>query len=109
MKRHIIVVGLVLVVGCASFEQNTYKAVGSLAVTVEQARQAYVALYDAGKITPATKATVEKAYADYQKAMAVLQASLSAYRADKSQAPVTAAMDVLSAAVAAFLKATGQP
>lgn len=99
--------------GCATVESGAYKVIGSTTVLVDAAMQAWADYVVMGKASAEDEAAVQRVYGDYQAAMRVCRAAVTAYRAGgNGQDAVETALDVVSKAgsalVALIKERTGQ-
>lgn len=100
MKRTfpiISILALVWLTACANLERNTYRAIGSLAVTVDGAMNAWGDYVRAGQGTISQHAAVKQAYGNYQAAMRIAQTSVNAYRLNPDAKELQKALAVASA------------
>jgi hypothetical protein len=98
---------LVLLVGCATFDTNTYKALSSARVTYNNAQAALDFLYQQGKLTNAQMAPIIKVEQIYVSAYLAAVAAYEVYHKDPTaanQAILQTAMDAASAALATFMQ-----
>lgn len=93
------VLGLVwLLTACATFESNAYKTLGTVAVTVDAAMNGWGDYVRLGKATRQQELVVRDAYEDYQLAMSLASAAVTAYRSSGNKPPLEAAMAGLDTA-----------
>jgi len=89
--------------GCATFNTNAYKSIGTAAVAVDASMQAWGAYVRDGKATPAQEATVRAAYERYQQSMRVAQVLMHSYQTFPADKPLlTQALAGLKDAVLAL-------
>jgi hypothetical protein len=96
--------------GCATFQTNTYKAIGTAAVAVDASMQAWGDYVRQGKATPAQEATVRAAYEKYQQAMRTAHVLVTAHQTYPTQKPLLEqALAALQDAVLALQAITLNP
>lgn len=104
-RNIIFVLVLLLFVGCQSLEQNAYRTVGSVTITVDAAMQVFGAHVRSGKSNAEEQAAVRALYAQYQASMLVAKAAVMKYRETRNegtlQGGLQAASDSASAVVSA--------
>jgi hypothetical protein len=93
-------------IGCATLETTAYRSIGSVAVTVDTAMQAWGDAVRAGDVTPAQEAVVKSAYLKYQSAMRTANAALTAYKlsAGQNKNGLNVALDTLDGCAADLTK-----
>lgn len=74
--------------GCASFNSNAGKTVGTIAISVEASRQVYNDLVRENKLTPVQMEKAEVAYANYQLAMRTVHSLWDSYQTFPAQKPM---------------------
>jgi hypothetical protein len=75
-----VLVATMTVVACATLELNSFKALGTTAVSVDLAMNAYAKLVVAGKISPDLQAQVKKDFGIYQEVMRDAQIAVDVWK-----------------------------
>jgi len=88
---------LLLFSGCATTETNSYKIIGSIAVTVDAAMNGWGDYVRAGKASAEDELVVKGAYQQYQEAMRVAHSAVNLYLVDKNRPALELALDTLMA------------
>ncbi len=89
MKKFLLIVGVAVFTGCASFQTTSYQTLGTISTTVEAARSGFVAYANSCQcVTSNQLAQVQSIYAEYQTAMAAAQsAEAAAIAANNANSP----------------------
>jgi hypothetical protein len=89
-------------IGCATMETTAYRSIGSVAVTVDTAMQAWGDAVRAGVVTPDQEVAVKAGYLKYQSAMRTANAALTAYKlsAGQNKNGLNVALDTLDGCAA---------
>lgn len=90
-------IALVWLTACANLERNTYRTLGSLAVTVDGAMNGWGDYVRNGHGNIAQHTAVKQAYGNYQGAMRVAQTAVTAYRLNPDERELSKALAVASA------------
>ena len=108
MKKIVMLLAVIcaVAVGCATLETTAYRGIGSVAVTVDTAMQAWGDAVRAGQVTPVQEAVVKDAYGKYQSAMRTAHAAMTAYKlsAGQNKNAVNVALDTLDGCAADLTK-----
>lgn len=110
MRNYLILLPLlfVLMTGCASLEQNAYRTVGSVTITVEAARAAFIDYVNTGKSNAEEQAGVRALYERYQASMRVMKSAVMKYRETGNEGTLQGAMRGASDSASAFISAVNQ-
>lgn len=95
---------VLLLSACSTFENNAYKVIGSTAVTVDAARKGWNDYAMRGLATRQQVAEVADYYAKYQSAMLVAQRAVAGYKVSNNQDELSRALDGLSNASGDIIK-----
>lgn len=94
-----------LMTGCASLEQNAYRTVGSVTITVDAAMQAFGAHVRSGASNAEEQAAVRALYERYQASMKVAKAAVMAYRETRNEGTLRGGLQAASDSASAVVSA----
>jgi hypothetical protein len=99
MRTAITLIGLMwMLVGCTTFEQNTYKTLGTVAITVDATMNGWGDYVRMGKATPEQEQSVRDAYGKYQIAMRLANTAITTYRLSGDKPALETALAALNSA-----------
>jgi len=99
MKRIYWIITLIplLLLGCATYERNTYNTIGVTVVTVDQAMVVWGDYVRSGKATAEQETVVRSVYEKYQTAMRAVRVAISIGDMANNRASFERVLDQLSA------------
>lgn len=98
MRKLLLLLPVMWVLGCATFETNTYRVLAVTAHTVDATMNGWGDYVRAGKASAEQETAVKNSFHHYQATMQVAEAMVGSYRASGDRAAVSRALDVLDAA-----------